>query len=105
MVRATISERRSAQAKPSSSSARSRIPWVVEGSQCASTALDPLVGRGARPHPSDRRDSGAPPKVNLGRRNSYPPDSTDADSDPADATPGYPPDSTDDSNRLNQITF
>jgi hypothetical protein len=45
-----------------------------------------------------------PPKVNHSRH-SYPPDSTDADSDPADATRGYPPDSTDNSNSLNQIAF
>jgi len=45
-----------------------------------------------------------PQKVNHSRQ-SYPPDSTDADSDPADATRGYPPDSTDDSNSLNQIAF
>ena len=35
----------------------------------------------------------------------YPPDSTDRESDPTDATRDYPPDSTDDSNSLKQITF
>jgi hypothetical protein len=44
----------------------------------------------------------APPQLSTHPPN-YPPDSTDADSDPADATRGYPPDSTDDSNSLIQI--
>lgn len=61
------------------------------------------------PAPPRRRlgpsESRHPPNKGYPPAKSYPPDSTDADSDPGDATRGYPPDSTDEANRVELIAF